>query len=116
MNNKYWMDRYERRKSWAIGLLGGKCVDCGSTDNLEFDHINPEEKLFAITSRITWGDDIIIPELMKCQLKCKAHHKAKHSVVGTHGTVSTYRYCKCELCMSAQRAYMHEYRKKHKRM
>lgn len=32
---KYMLERYYRRKAEAIIALGGKCVKCGSTDNLE---------------------------------------------------------------------------------
>lgn len=28
-------------RSWLIAELGGKCVDCGTTDELEFDELLP---------------------------------------------------------------------------
>lgn len=31
---------FERRKEALIEFLGGKCVDCGTTENLTFDHID----------------------------------------------------------------------------
>ena len=36
-------NRDERRKI-LIERLGGKCVKCGTTENLQFDHIDPNTK------------------------------------------------------------------------
>ena len=37
-------DLYHQNKSIIIEELGGKCVNCGTEDNLEFDHIYPQLK------------------------------------------------------------------------
>jgi 5-methylcytosine-specific restriction endonuclease McrA len=37
-----------RRKYRRERLLGGECVRCGATDDLEFDHIDPKTKAFAV--------------------------------------------------------------------
>ena len=54
----------------------------------------------------------------KCQLLCFSYHSKKTILEsgkkiarGNHGTVSTVRYCKCELCKKAKREYMREYRR-----
>lgn len=99
---------YEERKSKAIAQLGGSCVVCGITENLEFDHINPKDKLFTITN-IFDRTDALIFELQKCQLLCKTHHVEKTlkdlgqlSGRETHGTLTSYKYCKCDLCRKAK--------------
>jgi hypothetical protein len=30
-------------------MLGGRCVRCGANEDLEFDHIDPSTKVFAVT-------------------------------------------------------------------
>lgn len=34
---------YRRTRTWLIAELGGKCVECGTTDELEFDHLTPRD-------------------------------------------------------------------------
>ena len=69
--------RRDTRKAKCVALLGGVCVKCGSTEGLEFDHINAAEKSFTIAPRILIGWDKLLPELRKCQLLCIKHHKRK---------------------------------------
>jgi len=54
-------------------------------------------------------------------LLCKKCHEEKTlldmgrvSAKITHGTVSSYRYCKCELCKKAKSEYMKVFREKRK--
>lgn len=65
------------RKAECLAYLGGACVRCGTTKNLEFDHIEPSTKEFEITTRITLSWDKLLPELDKTQLLCVSCHKAK---------------------------------------
>jgi len=37
----YERKKYARIRAWAIEYLGGKCVHCGSTENLEIHDIEP---------------------------------------------------------------------------
>lgn len=37
----YERKRYARIRAWAIDQLGGKCVHCGSTENLEIHDLVP---------------------------------------------------------------------------
>ena len=112
--------RYERRKAKAIAILGGACVKCGSRSGLEFDHIDPETKSFVITKRLSGGKwDLILKELAKCQLLCfKCHDEksivdlGKQDARSVHGTLSSYRYCKCDLCKAAWNKHSAEYRRK----
>ena len=68
--------RYEKR-AICLEYLGGKCVKCGSTERLEFDHIKREGKKYSITRRITGNFDNLKEELDKCQLLCVDCHKVK---------------------------------------
>lgn len=74
-NAQYQPERYKARKAELIDKLGGKCVVCGSSENLEFDHINPSTKSFSIMKQ--WHDDVD-EELKKCQLLCRDCHHIKH--------------------------------------
>ena len=60
-----------------IEKLGGKCVECGCTEALEFDHIDPSTKSFNIASGYTKPKDILLGEVAKCQLLCNKCHIEK---------------------------------------
>jgi 5-methylcytosine-specific restriction endonuclease McrA len=123
---KYMRERIARRRAEAIKQLGGKCVRCGTTENLEFDHIDRTTKDPRCGSRNglrgtmwTFSEKRLQAELEKCQLLCKDCHWEKTledlgrtSAKGTHGTLSAYRYCgppKCEECKAVKREYMQSY-------
>lgn len=108
--------RFERR-SMAIAFLGGKCVKCQSTKDLEFDHIDPETKSFDI-NRLNRKLDIFMIELAKCQLLCEKCHTEKSALEKLkpqiHGTKHSYIYrgCRCPDCTKANSDYCRElYRK-----
>jgi len=75
---------------WAINLLGGCCthpgcgqifipgLHMGDHRHLEFHHLIPEGKLFHILSSISRSKAVLRPELMKCVLLCREHHRAIH--------------------------------------
>ena len=70
--------RYYETLSESMEKLGGKCVKCGATERLEFDHIDPKNKSFCITSRLLMGDrEKFQEELDKCQLLCYDCHLEK---------------------------------------
>lgn len=54
-----------------VVFLGGRCAGCGKTDDLDVHHKNPAEKSFAISRfwSISW--ERLIPELRKCELRCR---------------------------------------------
>lgn len=121
--NEYLKKRYYTRRKQAISYLGGKCVRCASDRRLELDHIDKTTKEFDIGKFWGTGLDRFWKEVAKCQLLCKRCHMDKTNVengkklaVGTHGTVSSYRYCKCESCRSAQRDYIRRYRAERKEL
>ena len=69
--------RNERRE-YLKEYLGGKCVMCGTTEGLEFDHIDPSKKSYTIGSSITcFSLEELILEVDKCQLLCRPCHVKK---------------------------------------
>lgn len=69
---------YRRKRQAAIEYLGGKCVVCGATNNLEFDHVDPSTKEMSISRFLRRRFEVYKAELDKCQLLCYEHHKNKH--------------------------------------
>src|SRR4030095_7664954 len=67
--------RRKRRLAEAERVLGGRCVDCGSTTNLEFAHLKPGPRISLILLR-NW--DYVLGELKKCQLRCRPCHRKRH--------------------------------------
>jgi hypothetical protein len=110
-------DQYRRRLAWAIERLGSQCVRCESTENLQFDHVDPRTKSFNISQQATHSLEALAQELEKCQLLCRECHLAKtlgdkgqRSAVGTHGTRSAYRHCGPPKCDECRRAHAEAHR------
>lgn len=117
--NEYNRARHRTRRNKMIDYLGSECSRCGATDNLEFDHLKPDTKNFDISLKATHPWSLLLPELKKCQLLCRPCHKAKTredfdqpNARETHGTLSSYRYCRCVECKAAKRTYMRRWRQK----
>lgn len=119
-HRQYQAQRLENRRKEALALLGGLCVHCGITENLQFDHIDPNTKLFSIGTILNnapW--DRILSELSKCQLLCKQCHvkktlQDKGLTTATHGSYTMYRHhkCRCDLCKQANTAMTAKHRSK----
>lgn len=75
---KYILNRYHERMNSAKNKLGGKCIQCGSIEKLQFDHIYPNNKSFAIGKMWSISFNLFEQELKKCQLLCEDCHKIKH--------------------------------------
>ena len=66
------------RRTILRNRLGGKCVRCGATEKLDFDHIIPADKSYTIGSNITcFSLEELILEVDKCQLLCRPCHIQK---------------------------------------
>ncbi len=105
---RYHLKRYYRMKQELINLLGGKCQKCESVEWLQFDHIDRKTKKINITNFLLRSLVKSKKELEKCQLLCRDCHREKSILEvgkkiarGTHGTLSSYRYCHCDLCKTA---------------
>lgn len=86
-----------RRAEW---LRGKVCEWCGTTENLEIDHTDPDTKEIRVSS--LWGmapdNPKRIAELAKCQVLCSHHHDVKSALeLSLKGTcvsrpVRTHKY------------------------
>lgn len=92
----------------------GPCRSCGSSQNLEVDHIDRSTK---VTNSVwAWGRERREAELSKCQVLCIGCHKLKtrteNSVARPHGTRKKYMKegCRCQLCSEAASAHRQRYR------
>jgi 5-methylcytosine-specific restriction endonuclease McrA len=111
------LKQYHERMQFYIKLLGGRCNECGLTHSLEFDHVDPATKFFAIAEAVSrsFPAEVILNELEKCQLLCNACHRRKTLVdngKAEHGTGGMYRHhgCRCERCKACNRAYVQDFR------
>lgn len=104
-------DSYRRLKALVLEVLGPCCVKCGSTENLQADHIDPTSKSFDIGSSGNRREAAIRAELAKCQRLCRPCHNYKtvddrgfqHA---SHGNTAMYRGgCRCGPCREANTAY-----------
>lgn len=107
---------YDRRRHASLRaiaeeILGQACIQCGSTVDVEFDHIDPSTKRFNLSDGHSYSMGEYLVEVLKCQPICKPHHIRKtlnqrgfELVKGqpVHGTVSSYRYCRCQECRAAK--------------
>lgn len=73
-------ERKSNHKKYLIEMLGSKCVGCGVTTNLQFDHIDRKEKNDNVTSLLLGKLETAISEAKKCQLLCKDCHKLKTTI------------------------------------
>ena len=102
--------RYNRIRQEAISKLGGKCISCGIESSLEFDHINPDTKEYAVSD--IWSiPKLFWKEIAKCQLLCTDCHKTKTSneryKVSHGGGACGKHECKCIPCRARKREYNH---------
>jgi len=81
---RYNLARYNKRKAEAIKILGGACVICGSTEELQFDHLNPSTKKFALGKLWSSAQVDFLEELSKCQLLCFSCHQLKTVLYDKH--------------------------------
>ena len=74
------LTQYTERRKQIIEQLGGVCShpECNCTEDLQLDHIDPLEKEYNISERLsTWDIKKLQPEIDKCQLLCPKHHLEK---------------------------------------
>lgn len=111
---KKWLA--ERRDEW-IESQGGACAVCGSSANLEVDHIDRTTKLCNPTAIWSRNKNFREAELDKCQVLCNDCHSKKTVVELTidhpHGTYARYKKgCKCGSCKESVAPYWRDYRER----
>lgn len=131
--------RRDQLKQKAVEYKGGKCEKCEYNKciaALEFHHLNPEEKDFAISvNGHTRSWEAIKAEVDKCILVCCRCHREihdngylekKHEQYKTetkikrekpeirHGSRVAYTYhkCRCEICRASNNEYTSSLRKR----
>jgi hypothetical protein len=104
-------------KRRAAFFAGKSCVDCGSTEQLEIDHVDPTQK---VAHRIwSWRKDRRELELAKCVVRCRSCHRIKtnrDNGWNRHG-LNGYEYwhCRCVVCRAANAANQRRKRERRKR-
>jgi hypothetical protein len=107
---------YYRRMANCIAWLGGRCVVCGATVDLQIDHVDRSTKAFDIGTWWSLRWTTIVEELRKCQCLCRKHHQEKtlRELTGPreHGTWAAWRRakCRCQVCRDFFNAYRRELR------
>jgi 5-methylcytosine-specific restriction endonuclease McrA len=117
---EYKIGYYRRRRDNYIAQLGGVCIECGTPDNLEFDHVDASQKLFDVSQIFNRSDAVIQEELTKCVLRCKIHHLEKTreldlGAVEHGGGASGKKNCPCSPCKAKKAEYMAQYYLTHPR-
>jgi 5-methylcytosine-specific restriction endonuclease McrA len=101
-------ERMRARRAKLIEMLGGHCVRCGTTDDLEFDHVDPSTKRFTIGGNLSRPWDVLVQEAKRCQLLCNPCHRKKAPEDYPETPHGLYRYadlgCRCEVCRAANAA------------
>lgn len=114
---KYASDKYYRRRAEWIEKKGGSCVKCGTTENLEFDHVDADTKEYDVAAILSsHREDKIAKEMEKCQLLCKPCHLEKTLleediyIVKHGGGLTGKKNCHCDLCGPLKSAYNMRYK------
>jgi hypothetical protein len=75
--NQYNKDKKEK----LLSQFGSCCFACGSTENLQFDHLDKHNKRGNVTTILyTRGFDEALEEAKKCQLLCDKCHRIKTTI------------------------------------
>jgi hypothetical protein len=70
----------EKRKELLIEAkekLGGKCIWCETTENLQFDHIDDSIKEYNVANAVRNTRKVFWDEVGKCQLLCVSCHNKR---------------------------------------
>ncbi len=70
----YHYERRQKNQARIIEALGGVCAECGSSDELEFDHKDPDTKEELGKALKDWSWNRIEAVLWKFQLLCDTCH------------------------------------------
>lgn len=102
---EYMLKRWKNRRAKAIEQLGGCCVRCNSTENLEFDHIDASEKSFSVSKFSSASEQKWQEEIKKCQLLCSSCHVIKSRKSGDYGDRDRKTVCSCGKVFYTTRSY-----------
>lgn len=91
--NKIRYKDVNRKYIWKY-LVTHPCVDCGETNiiKLDFDHIEPDKKLFNI-STIKWISlEGLKKEIAKCDVRCSNCHRVRTAIQQNSWRVNPEKY------------------------
>ncbi|MDQ1127582.1 5-methylcytosine-specific restriction endonuclease McrA [Microbacterium sp. SORGH_AS 505] len=112
-NREYVQRRRKQLRDRWIASQGGRCVECGGTDDLEVDHVDPLAKSREISDIWTSSENVRLAELVKCQVLCHDCHlsKTQSEREAPHGRPGPYMNgCRCQACVEGMAAYKRERR------
>ena len=69
-----------------------QCIDCGETRHIEFDHVDPTQKICKVTDYVYWAShgsvEALKQEVAKCVPRCRnCHMKQPTSVQAKYNTI-----------------------------
>jgi hypothetical protein len=117
-HRKYNLARYHRLRAEYMALLGGICVDCGTDQDLEFDHDDASSKSFDVGKLLNYSKAVRDEELRKCVPRCSPCHRVKSLLKGDINSVghgegkSGKKNCPCAPCKDRKAEYMRNYVRK----
>ena len=94
-------------------LMGGCCVYCGSTKQLQMHHKVAADKSFNISREFDRPWKELLLEVKKCELVCIKCHKEKHAPHHGLGMYSNQK-CRCLICKTVWNLKTKEYKLKRK--
>jgi hypothetical protein len=116
---EYHRQRRRERLTLARERLGGRCVRCGTTENLQFDHVDGSVKAANISEITNWSLPRFLEEVDKCQLLCGPGSGGCHQDKTTEDLYETIcstgegRWkCSCGYCQMWRAGYHAGYMKK----
>lgn len=117
---EYMKARYHRIRAEWIDKLGGICIDCGTDQGLEFDHVDAKSKKYHIGKIIMHNQAKVAAEMEKCVLRCERCHIEKSQREGDvkfvehGGGVAGKKNCYCHLCAPLKREYARNWKRKNR--
>lgn len=93
----YFRRRYAERRAEALRILGGRCAQCGVTEELEVDHRNPADKAMRFSAMAMASRARFLAEVGKCQLLCGDCHVGKSNTDGSRSALRGEKHGRARL-------------------
>lgn len=81
-HNKYTLELGQKKRSFIIEEMGGKCISCGYdkySSALQVHHLDSSQKDSKFHGIRGWSRKRILDEIRGCVLLCSCCHAAVHS-------------------------------------
>lgn len=81
-HNEYTIAKGKEKRAYAIGKLGGRCINCHFSQwpcSLDIHHTDPTVKDSTFASMRGWSLARIDREIVNCVLLCRNCHAALHA-------------------------------------